>query len=265
MNELQTHIKQGSKSFYFATLFMPRAIREDLFYLYRVCRQLDDTVDVLSQRGISVKEIMETVERILQDPKVNDFFTKHQINEAYLNDLAVGVLSDLEHKRYQDFDELYYYCYQVAGTVGRMITQMLGVNAEVTLLQAEQLGVGMQLTNIIRDIEEDLERNLFFIPQQILTKHDVTEEMFASKQATESVRATVSEMVDLSRAYYQKGSQGITTLPRDVQRGIRYAWYVYSGILDKVEQNNYDPFQGRVYLTGWEKVTRVVSYSLRQR
>lgn len=263
--EPKTTIQQGSKSFYFASRLMPSRYRPDVEYLYSLLREIDDIVDNSLQQGLSPDVVHSALDNVLHRDAVTIFFNAHKIPLEYLEELIEGCRSDLTTRYYQTFDDLYKYCYQVAGTVGIIMTYLFGETNKETLKYAEILGVAMQLTNILRDIDEDADRGIIYLPQEDLKRFHVTSEDIFNKRMTNSMVDLMKFEINRAWELYRHGSQGISHLPRDVRLSIKLAWYVYSGILRKIKQRGYNPYKGRVFVPLHEKITRSVIMLLANR
>ena len=259
----ETTIQTGSKSFYVASRLLPRNYREAISYLYKILRAIDDIADNGELEGKSTETIQQELETVVSHPDVISFFNDHTIPLELLHDINKGVVQDHSRKRYETFQQLYEYCYFVAGTVGRMITHLFGVHDESALKKAEEMGVAMQLTNILRDVEEDLNRNLIYFPNDDMKHFGVSEESIKNKVTTPQLKALMKHYVETAWKYYYNAAPGITYLPWNTRLGIRAAWFIYSGILNKIKGNDFDPFKGRVYVPNREKIWRVVRMILK--
>ncbi|MCA9398078.1 phytoene/squalene synthase family protein, partial [candidate division WWE3 bacterium] len=236
----------------------PANYREAISYLYKIMRAIDDIADNGELEGKPTDTVQYELEAVVSHPDVITFFNDHDIPRYLLQDIAKGVLQDHSRKRYENFEQLHEYCYFVAGTVGRMITHLFGVHDESALKKAEEMGVAMQLTNILRDVEEDLNRNLIYFPNEDMTQFGVSEESIKNKNATPQIKALMKHYVETAWKYYHTAAPGISYLPWNTRLGIKAAWFIYSGILDKIKENDFDPFKGRVYVPNSEKIWRVV-------
>jgi len=160
--------------------------------------------------------------------------------------------------RYQTFDELYLYCYRVAGTVGLMMLPILGtadgITQEEAKVPAVALGIALQLTNILRDVGEDLKRGRIYLPQDELKKFGITEEDLFSLQVTDKYKKFMKFQIARAREYYVEASNGIPLLAPDARFAVQASQDLYGRILDKIEENGYDNFNKRAYTTGFEKL-----------
>ena len=178
--------KLFSKTFYMGTSLMREDARQHVWAIYAWCRRTDDIVDsprALLNREVLSKDLSEWDERLdgIWNGKPRDLFDLAMVDtlKAYprlsiepFRDMIAGMVMDVPgmgQDRYKNFDELYLYCYRVAGTVGLMTLPILGAAEGYTEEQAAEpaiaLGIGLQLTNILRDVGEDLERGRIYLPQ----------------------------------------------------------------------------------------------------
>lgn len=245
-------IKHGSQSFFFATLFLPPRYWASVNTLYSFCRAADDIVD-----ASLIDEPANLTRRRLYDfynsEKVSTFFRDTGIPIKYFNELIQGVESDLIIKEYNTFDELYQYCYRVAGTVGIMMSYMLGNSDSQSLKYAEQLGVAMQITNILRDLKEDSQKNRFYIPQQDMEMFNVNKQDLINGTNDQRIQKLIEFYIGKADYYFDEGNKGIKRLPKSTRFSIKVASNVYRQILRKIEQNNFNVMEKRIYTTKKEK------------
>jgi phytoene synthase len=172
----------------------------------------------------------------------------------YPMDFLKGIIMDASHKRYRSFDDLYLFCYRVAGIVGLMMTHVLGYENRDAFPYAEKLGVAMQLTNILRDVQEDKDMGRIYIPQDELAIFEVPEADILNDVMSDRMRRLMAFQAQRAHDYFDEANQGIRLLHTESQFGIRCASRIYRGILHKLEANDYNPFRGRVWLSRPEKM-----------
>ena len=198
----QEIIAKNSKSFSFASRFLPPSARADAAVLYAWCRRVDDAVDEVSPELAphSLKRLQTELDLIYSDHKKNDaqsiidtdpvlsgfeeLVNRCRIPKYYPQELLEGMLMDVEETQYDTLEQLYLYCFRVASVVGLMMCHILKIRDESSLKNAAHLGVAMQLTNICRDVSEDWGRSRLYLPRELLIKgssnqintgYDVTE------------------------------------------------------------------------------------------
>jgi len=173
-------------------------------------------------------------------------------------DMIKGMVMDLDQNRFEDFEELYLYCYRVAGTVGLMMMPIMGTAPDKTFEEALEpalaLGVALQLTNILRDVGEDRVRQRIYLPQEDLRRFGVTEQALLKGVKDEKYVSLLKFQIQRAREWYKRAEDGIPMLSKDCQLPIRASLDMYSTILDKIEDNQYDNFNKRAYTSKAEKL-----------
>lgn len=256
-----------SKSFYAVTQLLPQETRWATYALYGFCRYADNLIDL--PRNRSVEELLQEVEMLRQEiilgyrtgesehPILQPFILmarRYGIPLEYPLDLLKGVEMDLTRKRYQNFSELYLFAYRVAGVVGLMMTHVLGYSNGEAFHYAEKLGIAMQLTNILRDIKEDAAMGRIYLPLEELHQFGLTEKDILQKRWNAAMKTLMEFQVKRAEQYYQSAQPGIAMLHPRSRFAIAAASRIYGGILDKIKQNDYNPFLGRVYVSKSEKI-----------
>lgn len=261
-----------AKTFYMATRFLPNEKQRSIFAIYGLCRYLDnlvdDAIDLAKDEEIGVSEIkLKLIEfkinlediyagKRIDNPILSAFSdTVHKYNIPIDLPLLLveGVESDLSKNRYETFSELYDYSYKVASVVGLMTSKVFGYSNDKALDYAVDLGIAMQLTNILRDIGEDLQRDRVYLPKDELVKFGVSEKDIFEGKITDEFIDLMRFQISRAREYYVKADLGIKMLSKDSRLPVYLAWYNYGRILDKIEENDYDVFQERAYLNNLEK------------
>ncbi len=274
--------REHAKTFYLATRFLPNRKQRAIFAIYALCRYIDDTVDeaidLQYNQKIDLDDIRRKLDIIREQIRVtfesgyatNSIFKAlaHTLSEYNLSVehpllLVEGVFTDLYKNRYQNFEELYDYSYKVASVVGLMTSEVFGYRNEEALQYAVDLGISMQLTNIIRDVGEDLERNRIYLPQDEMEIFGVTEADLFERKLTPAIRKLLKFQVDRAREYYRSAEKGIAMLNRDSRLPVWLARLNYARILDKVEANDFQVLQKRVFLTTSEKLSIIPGSFLR--
>jgi len=269
---------QYSKTFYLGTLLMPKHKREAIWAIYVWCRRTDELVDgpEASQTTPETLAIWEqNLESIfsgypLADPDValvDSIQRFPEIDIAPFRDMVAGQRMDLYRSRYETFEELYLYCYRVAGTVGLMSSSVLGVEVidantpwsspQVDYLPKDEalaLGIANQLTNILRDVGEDAARGRIYLPLSDLALFNYSEEDLFNHVIDERWLALMSFEINRARKYYQEAEKGIRSLSRDSRWPVWSALMLYQGILGVIETNGYDVFKKRAFVPTPQKM-----------
>jgi 15-cis-phytoene synthase len=247
-----------AKSFYFASHVLPRAKRDASYAVYEFCRVADNAVDTAAPGTLSSAVLLESLRCDLDDVYAGtsvrwvalaETVRRHGIPRAYFDDLLRGVEMDLAPIRFETFAELNEYCYCVASVVGLMMARVFGVADERAYAQASNLGTAMQLTNILRDIDEDLSRGRIYLPLEHLRRHGCSEETLARRTVDEPFISLMKAEIARAREYYSLGEAGIPSLPDDGSRFcVQLMAGTYKRILDAIEANGYDVFRGRAHV-----------------
>lgn len=268
--------RRHAKSFYFSAQFLPRAKRQVIYAIYALCRHVDDAVD---EAGVhSEAEARRAVERWSRDLSAvyqeseaqhsvrnpvliawRDMLRRYNVRQELPLELMRGVLMDTYINRYETWDDLRLYCYRVASVVGLMSSEIFGYQEPVTLKYAEDLGLAMQLTNILRDIGEDAAIGRIYLPQEDLRRFGYAEADLQQGVVNESFRALMKFEIQRARALYAAADKGIPLLERDARLTVLLAARLYAAILNQIEQFGYDVFKARAHLTFGAKLRRLPS------
>jgi 15-cis-phytoene synthase len=266
---LATH----GRTFHFASRFLSPKIRRDVVTLYAFFRSLDDLVDIPAEGRYS-KDIHNELDtwknwfigdRSFPAPReplgssLSALLAEHSVPTTIFLDFLDGMVFDLEPQEIRDFSELYRYCYRVAGTVGLAMTYILGVNSPQALVAAENLGVGMQLTNILRDVGGDLALGRIYLPHEDLERFDCSPvhltQLYHDRHYTDDrFRALMRFEVARTHHYYIRGMSGIWLLPPDSRFPILVASRLYRRILTVIERRDYNVLHSRASTSFLEKV-----------
>ncbi len=254
--------RQHAKTFYFASHVLPEQKRNDAYAVYAFCRYVDDQID-LAPDDLSRQRAFADLQHILlaaycaDDPgsmasalpwltAFRETISRRAIPESYFQDLLAGVEMDQGRVRLQTWEELDRYCYHVASVVGLIMVHVLTEPAPELLQPARDLGTAMQLTNILRDIREDWERDRLYLPQEELKRYHLTEDDIDRQRVDERFREMMRFQIARARTYYRQADPGIAKLPNDGSRFCaRLMSTVYGAILDEIERADYQVYQGR--------------------
>lgn len=259
---------EWAKSFHFASRFLPAPKRRAIFAIYEFCRHADNLVDERGTRSIAAvrDELIEldaTVRALHAGSgsvgdrwlALHDTLQRYAIPLEPLTDLLVGVAIDLEPVEFADYRSLHRYCELVAGGVGLMIGPVLGVTDPRSREPGMRLGVAMQLTNIIRDIGEDLERNRVYLPREELESFGLTRADLARRVVTPAVAALLEFQVSRAQRTFEAADDVIRLFPRDGSLlTVRLMQQTYAGILDVIRAQRYDVFARRAFTSRARKL-----------
>jgi phytoene synthase len=256
--------KKYAKTFYFASLFLPKEKQCASYAVYAICKISDEAVDNPEDKSLpldlaKIEEMIETAygKGPVDNPLVSAFrysVKKYNIPKDYFNEVIAGMHMDLDKNRYASFDELYLYCYRVAGVIGLIMLKILGCNDVRAEEYAVKLGVALQLTNITRDVKEDFTRGRIYLPRDEMKKFNVSEEYIREARLNQSVASLLKFQIERARSFYAHAGAGIRFLNGARSRFVILAIKeIYSGILDEIEKNRYDVFSRRAYVNNVKK------------
>ena len=246
-------------SFYYSFLVLPAEERRAIVAVWDFCRAVDDAVDEAPAEK-SVEEVgrwRDEVARCFdgqpaqtpQGQALQPLIARFALPREAFDALVEGVEMDLHERRYDTFEDLYEYCIRVASAVGLMCVRIFGCTDPGSRQYAIDLGVALQLTNILRDVPGDLSRRRVYLPQQDLARFGVSEADLAAETAaagqgvrSAKVKALLAFQAQRARQYYARAD---AALPRkDARRLVaaRIMGNIYRGILDRIERADYDVF-----------------------
>lgn len=250
--QLEEIMRAGSKSFHLASRLLPARVRPATLALYAFCRHADDAVDdASSDRDArrAVDALRARIDRVYAgqglDAVVERAFARvidrFAIPRAIPDALVEGMEWDAVGRTYETAADVRAYGMRVAGTVGLMMTLVMGRRDPDVLARACDLGVAMQLTNIARDVGEDARRGRIYVPSVWLDEAGADRERFlADPSPTPAIRAAVARLLDEADVLYTRADKGIAHLPADCRTAIRAARLVYSAIGDTIRARGYD-------------------------
>lgn len=257
-----------AKSFYFASRFLPREKKLAIFALYEYCRHADNLVDARGDRPVADvrAEIAALAADVTAmhagaapaDPRwlaLADTLRRFPIPLEPLLHLLEGVEMDLDRVEIPDFATLHRYCYLVGGVVGLMIGPILGAPPNQFREPGVGLGVAMQLTNVLRDVAEDLANDRVYLPREELERFGLTRRDLEARRMTPELRRLLEFQVKRARRYFDAADCVVELFPRDGSRlTVRLLQRTYAGILDAIERMDYDVFRARAYVSGPRKL-----------
>ncbi|MEN9540345.1 MAG: hypothetical protein RLZZ459_436 [Cyanobacteriota bacterium] len=263
---------QWAKTFYLGTLLMPPAKRRAIWAIYVWCRRTDELMDSPEAMARPVEELAERLDaweqrtRQLFEGQVRDGLDRVMLDtierypqplQPYL-DMIEGMRMDLTTSRYATFEQLYLYCYRVAGTVGLMTQEVMGVDPAYTTAPwserpdtseaAVALGIANQLTNILRDVGEDRARGRIYLPQEDLERFGYSEAELMDGVLNDSWRELMRFQLERARAWFARSEAGVRWLAPDARWPVWASLRLYRGILDVIEELDYDVFNHRAYV-----------------
>ena len=270
--------KMHAKTFYFASRFLPPEKRNACYSIYAFCRYIDDLVDKYIFRSLnseeSLQKLAEAVEEWRRQLKalykgeyidhpimiaLKDTISKFGIPENLPNELIDGVNMDITKTRYENFEDLKIYCYKVASVVGLMTTHVFGFRNDEAFGYAVDLGIAMQMTNILRDIKEDSLQGRIYLPAEEMKMSGYTEDELMRQTQNSSFRELMEYQVKRAADYYDVADKGISMLERDSRVAVGLMSRNYRKILNVIKENDFNIFSKRVYVPIHRKLADVPS------
>jgi phytoene synthase len=260
--------KQRAKNFYWAFITLPKNKQESIHVIYTFFRRLDDIVDaslpVEKKRKLLTKQ-KELIKRCYNgfnfgfsdDPvlfALGDVIYRYKIPQGYFEDVIFGVEMDLVFDHYRTFEDLKRYCYGVAGAVGLISLEIFGYKDPKAKEHAADLGIAMQLTNILRDILEDLNRGRIYLPLEELRGFGYSEEELKQSIINDQFIELMRFQVERARDYFSQGRKLLKYLPLRCRPCPAVLAGIYQQILNRIEACGYDVFTQRISLSSQEKL-----------
>ena len=264
--------KSSNTSFYYSFAVLPKQKRDAISAVYAFCRYTDDIVDEGTDEGAKSillrkwrMELGQALRGTSTYPLLNQLSAtarKFNIPVDHFYDLIRGMEIDLAKTRYQTFDELYEYCYLVASTVGLMCRQIFGYRNESTREYAINLGIALQLTNILRDVRDDARRGRIYLPQEDLRRFGYTEEdLFAGRYTPEFVNLMRFEC-ERARRYFDAARDALKDEDKYYFFAARIMWSIYAHLLCRIERSDYNVITRRISLPRFLKLLITFRYWL---
>ncbi|KAL5574317.1 hypothetical protein UlMin_023914 [Ulmus minor] len=259
-----------AKTFYLGTLLMTPERRRAIWAIYVWCRRTDELVDGPNASHITPTALDRWETRLedlfrgrpfdMLDAALSDTVNKFPVDIQPFKDMIEGMRLDLRKSRYKNFDELYLYCYYVAGTVGLMSVPVMGIapesqaTTESIYNAALALGIANQLTNILRDVGEDARRGRIYLPQDELAQAGLSDaDIFAAK-VTDKWRNFMKDQINRARMFFDEAEKGVTELNEASRWPVWASLLLYRQILDEIEANGYNNFTKRAYVSKAKKL-----------
>jgi 15-cis-phytoene synthase len=253
--------RRRAKNFYYSFVLLSRPQRNAMCAIYAFMRYCDDLSDEPGANRAAIEQWRAEMEEALEGrfsshpvwPAFHHTVRRFGIPHQYFREMIDGVLSDLEPRRFETFEQLYRYCYQVASVVGLTIIHIFGFDTRSALPLAEKCGVAFQLTNILRDIREDAERGRIYLPAEDLRRFGVTEDELSAGRRTEPFLRLMGFEAERARNYYEESRPLLDLIHPRSRASLLALITIYSRLLERIKGSNYDVFRRRVRLPLWEK------------
>ncbi|MDP9453777.1 MAG: phytoene/squalene synthase family protein [Actinomycetota bacterium] len=255
-------------TYYWSTKALPRVKRHHVWALYGFCRYADDIVDDLGSDAptdVRAKALAAFGDRFFEDLEAGD--SDDEVLKAVVHTVRAfridpgcfrrflrSMTMDLTVASYETWDDLLGYMDGSAAVIGEMMLPILEPTSPAATPHAQDLGNAFQLTNFLRDVDEDLDRGRVYLPQEDLRRFGADP---WPRRATPEWRAVMAFEIERCRALYRSADIGLALLPPSSLAGIRAARILYAGILDRIEAQGYDVFSTRARVPMWRKATTV--------
>lgn len=266
--------RRSGSNFYYSFLFLPHRKRAAMYALYAFCRTVDDAVDQgagtpSDQRRILAEWRAELRRAYAGRPShpitaqlgeaVRAFPIRHEHLEAILD----GVEMDIDKRRYASFEELYEYCYRVAGAVGLACIEIFGYTDLRARDYAVNLGVALQLTNILRDLRTDAERGRIYLPLDELRRFGYPEDDLVRGRYTKAYLELMRFQADRTHAYYRAARAALPRADRRRLVAAEIMGVIYHALLRAIEARRFRVFERRIRLSAPRKLTLALGVYLR--
>jgi 15-cis-phytoene synthase len=273
LKECTEMMRCGSKSFFAASRVLPARVRAPATALYAFCRVADDAVDSATDpvaQAIALSELHSRLSAIyagtpknhVADKALAEVVKNFSIPHTMLEALLEGFAWDAQGKRYQTIDELHEYAARVAGTVGAMMTLIMGTHTENALSRACELGAAMQLTNIARDVGEDARNGRLYLPLEWMDDANIDVGAWLENPVfTPGLGRVISRLLDEADRMYWSAESGIKELPRDCRMAIHSASLVYGEIGRQLRRQGLDSVNSRAVVSGKRKLALIAQAS----
>jgi phytoene synthase len=266
--------RREAKNFYWGFISLPYEQRMAIYALYDFARQVDDEVDGAPRPDQIPARLRAQRERISacvraevsEDPVARVLaraIRRYAIPESELHELIDGVERDCTQARYATWEELRGYCRLVASVVGRMCVRIFGFNDPCALERADDLGLALQLTNILRDVREDAQMGRIYLPLEDLQRFGVTEDALLRLEPGAGWEPLVAFEVARARELFKSGYQVLRYIPRRPAACVQTMAGIYGRLLEKIARDPSFPLHGRAALSKGEKLQVMLGSWLR--
>lgn len=256
--------RREAKNFYYAFLTLPAARRRAIYVAYAFCRHCDDSVDRVASTPEKLT-MLASLRGAVQDTYLGhasgpmflalaDVADRYEIPQVYFQEVISGVESDLVKTRYQDFEQLRQYCYQVASVVGLICLQIFGYKKGAAKRHAIDLGLAMQLTNIARDVREDLGFGRIYLPQDEMARFGYSEAELRDGIVNEAFVELMRFQAQRAKCYFRSGFQLLPYLSFRSRACPAVLGQLYRKVLQHIESADYDVLHRPISLSKPEKL-----------
>ncbi len=260
-------LRGGSRTFFAASLVLPKSVRQPATGLYAFCRMADDAIDFGEDRGAALADLRARLDAlysgqprdIAADRAFADSVSRHSIPKAFPCALLEGFEWDAANRRYENLSQLKAYGVRVAGTVGAMMAMVMNVRSRTLVARACDLGVAMQLTNIARDVGEDARCGRIYLPLEWMRAANIEPDAWLAKPVfDERLSSVIDRLLRAAEALYLRADAGIAKLPAACRPGMYAARLLYAEIGHEVARRGYDSVNQRAVVP-WRRKARLLA------
>ncbi len=266
LQALRGLMRGGSKTFFAASLLLPPRVRAPATALYAYCRLADDAIDLGRDPFVEMQGLRTRLDAIYANRPGSDDADRalaqvvhhFALPRALLEGLLEGFLWDAQGRRYESLADVEAYGARVAGTVGAMMSLVMGARSASAVARACELGVAMQLTNIARDVGEDARNGRLYLPRQWLREEGVDIEAWLKAPVfTPAIARCTQRLLQAAESLYRRAEHGVAELPMDCRPAIQAARIVYAEIGHQLERQGLDSITQRAVVSRRRKVALI--------
>ncbi|MCL6097653.1 MAG: presqualene diphosphate synthase HpnD [Bacteroidetes bacterium] len=257
--------KESKSSFYYAFSLLKQPKRDAMNTVYAFCRKTDDIIDEgsdtddlkyekLRRWRIELEKSLRGTSEYPLLNKLSAIIKQFNIPLEPFFELIAGMEMDLQRKRYLNFEDLMQYCYLVASTVGLMCIEIFGYKNKSAKDYAVNLGLAMQLTNILRDVKKDSERGRIYLPQKDLTNFDYTENDLMNHKYDPNFVSLMKYEAARAEEFFDKANQSLDLDDKPAMFPARAMQHIYHKLLTKIETENFDVFSKKIRVGNFDKL-----------
>ncbi len=253
--------KRRAKNFYYSFILLPPEKKNAMCAVYAFMRYCDDLSDEPGATQSAMQKWLEALREAFAGrpdsnpcwPAFLDTVERFKIPHQYFFDMIDGVASDLEPKPVKTFDELYRYCYRVASVVGLTTIHIFGFTSQEALPLAEKCGIAFQLTNILRDVKEDIGLGRVYLPEEDLQRFGVSQEDLREGRMTSQFGDLMEFETTRARAYYDESRKLLELIEPQARPSMWALISIYSTLLERIAESYYDVLARRISLSAADK------------